>query len=295
MTSARQWGGHSMVAPLRRVLLVRPPAVPDPELWRAFGYTHPIDQERAGSEHAALCRLLETLGVEVVCVESEDPTLQDVIFPFDPVLITDAGAILTNMGKPLRRAEVDFLARVLDQLGIPVLGRIEPPGTLEGGDCFWLDQRTLVVGHSYRTNHHCIEQLAALLSPLGVEVIAVDLPHWHGPTECLHLLSLISLVDDDRAVTYLPLLPVRLVQLLHLRGIELIPVPDDEFPTQGPNVLAVAPRVCVILRENQRTIAALEAAGCRVYTYTGDEISHNCAGGPTCLTLPLLRDVQNVG
>lgn len=278
-----------MVAPLRRVLLVRPVPPADPDCWRAFGYLGPIDHQRAVTEHAALVALLEREGVETIVVEPDDPNLQDAIFPFDPVIVTEAGAILLRMGKAQRQPEVAFLERVLRDLDVPIVGRIEAPGTVEGGDCLWLDERTLVVGRSYRTNDAGIAQLAELVRPLDVAVIAVDLPHWHGPGECLHLLSLVSPVDVDLAVVYPPLVPVRLMELLSAREIQLIAVPDEEFPTQGPNVLALAPRRCVILRENERTIAALEAAGCTVYPYEGQEISHNRSGGPTCLSRPLLR------
>ncbi len=284
------FGAQSMVAPLRRVLLVRPVAPADPDCWRALGYLRPIDHQRAVTEHAALVALLEREGVETIVVEPDDPNLQDAIFPFDPVIVTEAGAILLRMGKALRQPEVAFLERVLRDLDVPIVGRIEPPGTVEGGDCLWLDERTLVVGRGYRTNDAGIAQLAELVRPLDVAVIAVDLPHWHGPGECLHLLSLLSPVDVDLVVAYPPLIPVRLMELLRSRQFELIAVPDEEFPTQGPNVLALAPRRCVILRENVRTIAALEAAGCTVYPYEGQEISHNRSGGPTCLTRPLLRD-----
>jgi dimethylargininase len=283
------WGAQSMVAPLRRVLLVRPVPPPNPNCWRNFGYVHPIDQERAAAEHAALVTLLEREGIETIVVEPEDPALQDAIFPFDPVLVTSAGAILLRMGKELRQPEVAALERVLRDLGIPIVGRIQPPGTVEGGDCLWLDEHTLIVGRSYRTTDTGIAQLAALLRPQAVQVIAVDLAHWHGPCECLHLLSLLSPVATDLVVAYLPLLPVRLVEMLVDRRIEIITVSEDEFATQAPNVLALAPRRCVILKENQRSIAALERAGCTVFVHEGREISHNRSGGPTCLTRPLLR------
>ncbi|WP_448575301.1 dimethylarginine dimethylaminohydrolase family protein [Thermomicrobium sp.] len=283
------WGAQSMVAPLRRVLLVRPVPPPNPDCWRDFGYLHPIDHERAAAEHTALVTLLEREGIETIVVEPEDPALQDAIFPFDPVLVTSAGAILLRMGEELRQPEVAALERVLRDLGIPIVGRIQSPGTVEGGDCLWLDEQTLIVGRSYRTNDTGIAQLADLLRPQAVQVIAVDLPHWHGPGECLHLLSLLSPVDTDLVVAYLPLLPVRLAEMLVDRRIEIIPVPEDEFATQAPNILALAPRRCVILKENQRTIAALEGAGCTVFVYDGREISHNRSGGPTCLTRPVLR------
>jgi N-dimethylarginine dimethylaminohydrolase len=174
-------------------------------------------------------------------------------------------------------------------LGIPILGRIEPPGALEGGDCLWIDESTLVIGRGYRTNADGIRQMAELLAPQGIEVMTVGLPYWHGPDECLHLLSLISMLDDDLAVVYLPLLEASFVEHLRARGIQLVPIPDGEFATQGCNVLVTAPRSCILLKENQQAAALLREAGCEVTTYAGGEISHNRAGGPTCLTRPLLR------
>ncbi|MFN3337407.1 MAG: arginine deiminase, partial [Thermomicrobium sp.] len=152
-----------------------------------------------------------------------------------------------------------------------------------------LDEQALVIGRGYRTNDAGIAQLEGLLQPLGVRTLTVDLPYWHGPGECLHLLSLLSPVDRDHVVASLPLLPVRLVELLHAHRMQIIPVPDEQFPTQAPNVLAIAPRRCVILRENRRTIDRLRENGCVVYPYDGGEISHNRSRGPTCLTRPLLR------
>jgi arginine deiminase len=87
----------------------------------------------------------------------------------------------------------------------------------------------------------------------------------------------------------LPLLPVRLVQLLRELDIRIVEVPDDEFETMGPNVLALAPRVALALEGNVETRKRLERAGVDVTVYRGDEISRKGDGGPTCLTRPLLR------
>jgi len=291
MSAARtnQWGGHSMVWPLERVL-VYPPVEPAPAAsWEEFGYLRPMRHRQAVEEHQAFRQSLRESGVEVLTGEIDDPMLQDAIFPFDPVFTTDAGAVLCRMGKPLREAEVELAKRTLAELDIPIAGRIEPPGLLEGGDCLWVDERTLAIGSGYRTNDAGIEQMAALMRPQGVDVVRVGLPHWHGPAECLHLLSLISMLDEDLAVVHLPLLEVSFIQLLGERGIQLIEIPDNEFVTQATNVLVTAPRKCVMLRENPITAALLERAGCAVTLYTGNEISHNRTGGPTCLTRPLLR------
>jgi dimethylargininase len=283
------WGGHSMVWPLKRVL-VYPPVEADPEAsWQEFGYLRPMRHRQATQEHDAFRQILRESGAEVLSGELDDPMLQDGIFPFDPVFITDAGAVLCRMGKPLREAEVALAERTMAELGIPIAGRIEAPGMLEGGDCLWVDEHTLAIGSGYRTNDAGIEQMSAIMQKQDVEVVRVGLPHWHGPAECLHLLSLISMLDEDLAVVHLPLMEVPFIALLRERGVQMIEIPENEFATQAPNVLVTAPRTCIMLRENPLTAAKLEQAGCDVTLYAGNEISHNRTGGPTCLTRPLLR------
>ncbi len=291
MTSheARAWGGHSNVWPLERVL-VYPPVEPPPGLsWQDFGYLRPMNHLQAVEEHAAFRQILRQAGVEVLTGEIDDPLLQDAIFPFDPVFMTGEGAIITSMGKVLRKDETRLAEQTMAELGVPVIGQVEPPGLLEGGDCLWVDERTLAIGRGYRTNDEGIQQMTTLLNRQGIDVVRVGLPHWQGPDECLHLLSLISMIDEDLAVVHLPLLDVGFIDLLRARGIQMVVIPENEFVTQGSNVLVTAPRKCIMLRENPVTGALLEDAGCDVTFYTGGEISHNRTGGPTCLTRPILR------
>jgi dimethylargininase len=285
----RHFGGHTVVGTLKRVLVYPPVPHRNSVSWEEMSYLRPMDHERAAQEHEAFQKLLRDSGAEVIVGEIENPELQDAIFPFDPVLITDAGAILLKMGKRQRELEVELAEETMRELHIPIIGRIERPGKVEGGECLWLDHHSLAIGRGYRTNQEGIRQLSEILKPLGVQVLIYDLPHWTGPSDCLHLLSMISLVDDHLAVVYRPLMASAFVQELDRRGIAFIDVPEEEFSTQGPNVLALAPRNCLLLKENEITAKRLERAGCTVQTYTGDEISHNRTGGPTCLTRPILR------
>lgn len=211
----------------------------------------------------------------------------DAIYAYDPLLPTDRGVIVLRPGKAERRAEPAALGADLETAGLPTFGRLEPPATAEGGDLFWLDDDTLLAGLGYRTNTDGVDQLRALLP--DVEVLPFDLPHLHGPGECLHLMSLISPLDDDLAVAFPPLMPVRLMELLRERDITLVEVPEEEFPTMSPNVLALGPRIALALEGNPETKRRLEAAGVEVRVYTGDEISRKGDGGPTCLTRPLER------
>jgi len=196
--------------------------------------------------------------------------------------------ILCRMGKQAREGEPASHERAFSALEVVVAGRIEPPGRLEGGDTLWIDDRTIVVGRGYRTNADGIRQLRTLLGS-AVEVVEVPLPHWRGERDVMHLLSLISPVDDDLAVVYSPLIPVPFREWLLDRGYRFVEVPDGEFATMGTNVLALGPRRCVMLSGNPRTRAALEAAGAEVTGYEGREISVKGEGGPTCLTRPIQR------
>jgi N-dimethylarginine dimethylaminohydrolase len=278
-----------MVAPLRRVLVKRPDehfAVADPAAWHYAGRP---DLEGAQAEHDALVALLRQGGAEVLYHDEKQLERADAIFAFDPALVTDEGALMLSMGKPQRRGEEAVMARRFEELGIPILATLHDEARAEGGDLLWLDHDTLAVGQGFRTNSEGLRQLRTTLEPLGVQVIAVDLPYYTGPEACLHLLSLISMVDEKLAVVYPSLMAVSFWQELQRRDIQLIEVPDEEFASMGPNVLALSPRHCLILEGNPRTQRLLEEAGCEVTTYRGNEISLKAEGGPTCLTRPLWR------
>jgi N-dimethylarginine dimethylaminohydrolase len=283
------YGGQSMIAPLKRVIVRRPTIPASGEEWRALGYLHQIDQVRTEEEHFAFRSLIAAHGVEVIEAGPDAPGDLDAIFPFDPSIMTDAGSLLLRPGKKLRRREVGFAEETYTRLGIPILGRIEAPGTVEGGDTMWLDEHTLAVGRGYRTNAEGIRQLSEILGGIGVTVLAFDLPHFNGPAECLHLLSLISPVAEKLAVVYPPLMAVSFIETLRAYGWNLVDIAEDEFATQASNVLAIAPGQLIMLDGNPITRRRLEFWGCEVETYAGEEISLNRFGGPTCLTRPILR------
>jgi N-dimethylarginine dimethylaminohydrolase len=275
-----------MTGALRRVL-VRPPLAEDVERWREYGWHAAPDHAAAAAEHEVLCGLLEDAGAEVV-VSRHDPGNPDAIYVYDPVLVGDEGAVLLRPGKERRRAEPAAMVSSLEAAGVPVTGQIGAPALVEGGDTVWLDGRTLLVGVGYRTNPAALAALADTLP--GVEIVPFDLPHWHGPGAVMHLMSFLSPVDRDLALVYPRIAPVRLLELLAERAISIVEVPDEEFETQGPNVLALGPRRALALEGNSETRRRLERAGVDVLVYRGDEISKKGDGGPTCLTRPLLRE-----
>jgi len=285
--STRTFGAQSMTARLREVLVKRPAAAFGGAFDdAAVGFLHPVDLAAAQREHDALTALLADLGVTVHELGDEhDP---DLTYTFDPALVTDRGVVLLRPGKPNRVGEELVIEAWCNAHGIPTAGRIEAPGTAEGGDTFWLDESTLCVGRTLRTNRAGVAQLVDILQP-EVEVEVFDAPFWKGPAELIHLMSVISPIADDLAVVFMPLLPCGLLELLQQRGVRLVEVPEEEFLSLGCNVLAVAPGVAVMADGNPVTRSRLEAAGADVHVFPAGEVGVNGSGGPTCLTRPILR------
>jgi N-dimethylarginine dimethylaminohydrolase len=257
--------------------------------WKTFNFLTPPDYEEALREYEAFTALLERSIAEIHYLPKHDRTGLDSLYVRDPAIITAKGAILCKMGKPQREGEPQAAEEYLSDLGIPILGSIEGDGKLEGGDIVFFNEKTLAVGQGYRTNKEGIRQFKALIEDFMPDVVVVPLPHWKGPEDVLHLMSFISPVDKDKAVVYSRLLPVPFREWLLDRGVKLIEVPDEEYESMACNVLAVAPGQCIMLAGNPLTKQNLEKAGIQVWEYKGQEISLKGAGGPTCLTRPLLR------
>jgi len=284
MQPEARYGVRSMVAPLRRVLVRRPATTGD---FAGADWRTP-DPELLDRQHDQFCQLLADLGcdVEVAAVAEE---MVDATYVRDPGMVSSRGAVLFQMAKPARAAEPPLLGTALEAAGVPVVGRLTGPARADGGDIIWLDDRTLLVGRSYRTNVEGVRQIREIMAAEDVVVGSADMPHDRGPAHVLHLMSVISPVADDLAVVYPPLAPVPLMQELAARSVRIVAVPAAEYDTMACNVLPVRPGVVVMLAGNPRTRAALEAAGCEVHLYDGSEISLKGDGGPTCLTAPILR------
>lgn len=257
--------------------------------WQALNFTGAPDFARAVGQYENFVALLRHKNREIAFLPPADGTGMDSIYVRDAAVVSDRGVVLCRMGKALRTGEPAAQETAFRALGLTILGAIQPPGKLEGGDVVWLDERTLAVGRGYRTNDSGIAQLREFLGDGIDELIAVPLPHHRGPGDVFHLMSILSPVDRDLAVVYSPLTPVPFREQLLERGFTFVEVPDEEFESMGANVLALAPRHCVLLAGNPITRSRLEAVGAEVSEYEGSEISLKGGGGPTCLTRPLRR------
>jgi N-dimethylarginine dimethylaminohydrolase len=294
ITGAQTYNGHSMVGTLRRVMVCSPQAAgwnsPDQTARsRDLGFPRPPNFDVAKAQHRALCQVLEQAGAEVVHLPASPSLTLDAVYAHDASLPTDFGLITMNPGKSNRVPEAQEHRDFCHTLGIPLLGEIKSPAKTEAGDMVWLDAHTLLVGHGYRTSAAGIAQMRDLLQPHGVQVLTAPLPYGLGPSACLHLMSLISLLDEKTALVDLPWLAVETVELLVARGYRFTEIDASERDTLAVNVLSLGQRRLVAIEENQKTNQRLRRAGFEVHTFPGSEICINGAGGPTCLTRPLLR------
>jgi len=288
------FNGHSMVGPLDRVLVCSPRSAgwnqpKRAKHWQALGFHHAPDFTTAQSQHEALCRELQSAGAEVLDLPPAPDLSLDAVYTHDASLATDYGLIAMRPGKPNRVAEGPRHSSFCETLEIPTLSAIPPPGTAEAGDILWLDSKTLLIGHGYRTNSAGIQQMRDLLAPKGVEVLSAPLPFGPGPSACLHLMSLISLLDDRTALVDLPRLAVETVELLKSRGYKFIEIDSSERDTLACNVLALGNNRLLAIAENPRTNTLLRQSGFDLRTFPASELCINGSGGPTCLTRPLLR------
>jgi len=283
-----------MVGTLRRVLVCTPQTAgwDRPERvarWRELGFHHAPDFTTAASQHEGLCNELRACGAEVVELAPARELSLDAAYTHDASLATDFGLILMRPGKANRVGEAAVHGSWCEAHGVPTFGTIVAPGATEAGDILWLDAKTLLVGRGYRSNPAGIGQMRALLAPKGVEVLSAPLPYGPGPSACLHLMSLISLLDERTALVDLSWLAVETVELLQSRGFQFIPIDDSERDTLACNVLALGGKRLLAIEENRKTNERLRQSGFDVRTFPGSEICINGSGGPTCLTRPLLR------
>lgn len=288
----KAYGSQSMAGTLQRVLMRSAASAMRHAKAPEWHYGPGFDPHKAAAQHEVLTRLVAASGAEIEWLTDADDGLADSVFTHDPSLMTDHGAVILAMGKALRRPEPGLHEAAYKRMGVPILGRIDVPGQVEGGDCVWVDANTLAVGRGVRTNQAGIRQLSDLLAPKGIEVLGFDLPLWHGEEACLHLMSVISPLADDLALVYAPLLPAAFYQMLNARGIKLVEGDAGEFHASNGlslNVLPTAPRQVIAVAGFPKTAAAMQAAGCTVTTFEADALCIACEGGPTCLTRPVLR------
>jgi len=287
----KKYGAQNMFSELKSVLINVPLKGMSNVDCKKWHYQEPLNQNKIEKNFFSFSNLLKSFGSEIYYLDQQDK-YYDSVFPHDPSLVTKHGAIILNMGKKLRKHEPRLHKKFYESINIPVIGTIKSPGTVEGGDCLWIDEKTLVVGKGFRTNHSGVVQLKGILTKYGIKVIGFDLPYFYGPNACLHLMSLISILDYNLAIVYKPFFPVELLKFLELKGFDCIDIPKKDFLDSNGlaiNILALSSRNIIMLEGFSKTETILKKMGCDIQTFDGNELCVKAEGGPTCLTRPIYR------
>ena len=292
MAKKTEFGVSSMISPLKTVGMLKPMEAlrtADPNRWH---YGRSFDPTKVDNNYSSFTKTLANLDVDILWMTPLNNEIADSIFTYDASFMTQKGAILLSPGKQLRKGEEKIHEAFYKNNDIPIIGKTSGLAIAEGGDMFWLDEETLVIGKGFRTNQIGVEQIKRILTPFNIEVVSFDLPFFKGPKACLHLMSLISVVDKKKALAYVSLLPIGLVRLLEKKGYDLIEAPEDEFISSeglNINVLTIKPGICIMISGFPKTRKALEKSSVTVHTFDGSSLCIGCEGGPTCLTRPILR------
>ena len=287
LTGMNEFGRLKRLAMRRPLEAMRNQSKVDAE-WRDLNYHTRPDFDLATREHDQFAAVIKSVGAEIVYLPDDVALTMDSLYVRDAAAVSPKGVILCNMGKAARRGEPGIHGQALEKAGIPVLGAVTGTGSIEGGDLIWLDEKTVAIGRTYRTNDEGIRQFKTLVGP-DVHVEVTALPHYKGQSDVFHLMSIISPLDKDLQLVYSPLMPIPFREWLLSKGMQLVEVPDSEFASMGCNVLAIAPREVVMVGGNPETKRRMEAAGCKVHVIAAEAISVPGEGGPTCLTRPLMR------
>ena len=289
-----KYGLNSNVSTLQTVLLKDPKTAFKSQKiidfqWQDLNFIDKPDFKKSITQYEKFVDILNDNNVEILYIPGDEKTSLDSIYTHDPMFMTPNGAVIGNMGKVQRKPETVMMKSYLDELDIPIFGEIDNYGTLEGGDVIWVNDKTVAVGLTYRTNNEGINQLRKILSTISVELICVDLPHWNGPVDVLHLMSLISPLKEDLFLIYEKLLPVGFLKFLNKIAIKTISIADEDYDSLGCNVLPLSTAKCLITNGNDKTSKIIEEKGIEVIEFQASEICYKGSGGPTCLTRPIYR------
>ena len=289
-----KYGLNSNVSTLKTVLLKDPEAAFKSQKiidlqWENLNFIEKPDYKKSIIQYEKFVDILNDNNVEILYIPEDEKTSLDSIYTHDPMFMTPNGAVIGNMGKKQREPETSMMKNYLAEIGIPIFGEIDNEGTLEGGDVIWVNDKTAAVGLTYRTNNKGINQLRKILSSISVDLICVDLPHWNGPVDVLHLMSLISPLKDDLFLIYEKLLPIGFLKLLNNLDIKTISIADEDYDSLGCNVLPLSTTKCLITSGNDKTFKIIEENGIEVIEFQASEICYKGSGGPTCLTRPIYR------
>lgn len=236
-----------------------------------------IHIERALEQHDELVKTLKNNGIEVILLPYHKKYPEQV-FTRDIGFTLGQTIFVAEMATDVRTGEENVLKQWLEDEDISyynLKGEI-----IEGGDVV-IDQETIYVGLSNRTNQKAAEQLQLLLNQFKVIPISFK-------DEYLHLDCVFNVVSPEVALIYPNALTKKDIELFSSR-YELIEVSEKEQFQLGTNVLSLGNKKVLSLPINEKVNKQLRNRGFQVIEVDITEIIKS-GGSFRCCTLPVLRE-----
>ena len=230
--------------------------------------------EDAINQHDLLKAELKAFGCEVIDANELDGHPNSV-FTRDTALMTPEGYVQLRLGIESRLGEGNWMGETLANLGLPLVGRITTPGSVEGGDVV-LAGRIAFVGQSTRTNQEGIRQLSTILEPMGYEMRVIPLPD-----NILHLDKVLLTIAPD-TLLYCP----NYVQAEMIEGYDTVEIECGGNTTA--NMICLGDNEVLVNQSNSVVIEKLRARGMKVHVLDLEEFAKGM-GGPNCLIMPIER------
>jgi N-dimethylarginine dimethylaminohydrolase len=307
-TWGRSWGSQSSYARLRAVIVHRP----GPEA--AWGDVDPDylnlptglpNLTRMQSQHDEFVKVLRENNVEVLALDAPSPVLGTYGIPLrsatytHETLMVKGGAIICRCAPAYKRGLEYYQSRTIGALGCPILYTVHGKGFFESSNAVWLDKKSLPLAISQRSNQEGVRQVSSILQEFGVEDIHIV--HLPGPLNnrkaqtgkgggAFHLDMVFGVAAPRLGVIYPACVGYEFIDyLLHKKGFDLIEIPDEEVNGCPSNFLVVEPGKLIMPAGNPTVSAELRKRGITVIEVDLSEFT-NAGGGPTCMTVPLIRD-----
>jgi len=308
-TWGEEWGIKSPFGKIKKVMVCTPGEEQKDIIiskdYQLFNLPEgPTYFDRLQEEHRSLVAALEAEGIEVIYLNSVGPFIGTYGIPLRSIpytretIIIRGGAIIERPVVAYKKGLEFYHAKRLMELGCPILHTITGKGAYEASNMVWIDDISVILAVGLRGNMEGLRQVEQVLRNHGVEDIHIaHLPGYlyerkrqvGGSSGIFHLDMTFGMAYYKIGVLWPGGVGYDTILWLESKGVDIIEVPDEELNMCAANLLPIAPKKVIVSSINLKVTRELRKRGIDVIELDLSEFAKG-GGGPTCLTLPLIRN-----
>lgn len=250
---------------------------------QAVFHKSPVDLSLLRSEWESYKKLLESLGVEVLVIPTQDSKSQwNMTYCRDLFWSTPWGAVPARLTHPLRQAEEPHLQNLFKQCHVPQWTMSWKDETFEGADALWVRPDHVVIGVGHRTSEGAFQILKSSLNDRGVQVTALPCSH----RQCQHLLGVVQIIDENLVLLRSEIAHPDVREFFCRENYEIIDIAESEdvAQRQAMNLVCVGPKEVLLPSDADTLTPVLERRGVHCHRVGSIEQFINGGGGLACAT-----------